>query len=149
MTTKRVLVLVLLAAVAAAQVFVRPRPRGGEHRIQMGEDLPPTCEPGGVFVKTDTNRIYACTAPNAWVQISGAGSSGGGFSVIAETPAGTLNGSNRDFTLAYTPVGGVCLYVNGLRMKEGLDYTLSGKTITFTAPATPKPGDVLLADYNY
>jgi len=114
----------------------------------MGEDLPPTCEAGAVFVKTDTNRIYACTAPNTWAEVAGGGGSAG-FRVIAETPAGALDGTNRDFTLAYTPVGGVCLYVNGLRMKEGVDYTLSGKTITFTAEATPRPGDILLADYNY
>jgi hypothetical protein len=39
------------------------------------------------------------------------------------------------------------LYRNGLLMKAGLDYTLSGTNIGFVAGATPQPGDVLLASY--
>lgn len=57
-----------------------------------------------------------------------------------ETPSGTVNGSNAEFTLANTPISGsVQVYLNGVRQEvgSGNDYTLSGSTITFeTAPAT-------------
>lgn len=72
---------------------------------------------------------------------------GGANYVDSETPTGTVNGSNTDFTLANTPISGsLKVYVNGQRMKAGgEDYTLSGKTITFvTAPPT---GSIILVDY--
>lgn len=64
-----------------------------------------------------------------------------------ETPAGTVNGTNKVFTLASTPAtNSLNVYKNGIRLKPTSDYTLSGSTITFvTAPAS---GAVLLADYN-
>lgn len=68
--------------------------------------------------------------------------------VDGETPAGTLNGTNLIFTLAFQPAASsLHLYRNGLRQKLGLDYTLSGNTITFLVAAVPQPGDTLLADY--
>jgi len=57
----------------------------------------------------------------------------------AETPSGTINGSNKDFTLTYAPnpVSSLQVFVNGMYMTAGEDYTLSNKTITFnTAPPT-------------
>lgn len=46
-------------------------------------------------------------------------------------PAGTVNGTNKDFTLPSTPHSTAVLmvFVNGLLAS---DYTLSGATITFT-----------------
>jgi len=67
--------------------------------------------------------------------------------VDSEIPAGTIDGSNKVFTLANTPISGsVKVFVNGVRLKSGgEDYTISGKTITFgTAPPT---GSILLSDY--
>ncbi|MCS6953954.1 MAG: hypothetical protein RMK57_04760 [Bryobacterales bacterium] len=76
------------------------------------------------------------------------GSTGPGF-VDGETPAGLINGSNATFTLANPPSPGssLALYRNGLRQQQGLDYTLSGNTITFLPGAIPQPGDTLLASY--
>ena len=86
------------------------------------------------------------------------GGKGGGFSYMSmarhfvddETPAGTVNGTNKIFTIAKTPNPTVSLkvYVNGQRMRAGgEDYTLSVRTITFiTAPPT---GAVLLCDYRF
>ena len=47
-----------------------------------------------------------------------------------EIPSGAINGSNTIFTLAFapSPVGSLDLYLNGLLMKQGVDYTLSGNT---------------------
>ncbi len=66
-----------------------------------------------------------------------------------ETPNGTVNGVNTDFTISLTPSPTTSLkvYVNGQRMKLTEDYTLSSKTITFvTAPPT---GSILTVDYRH
>lgn len=66
----------------------------------------------------------------------------------SEVPSGTLNGSNVTFTVVNTPTSGsLKLFKNGLRMKPGLDYTISVATITFLF--TPQVGDILLCDYRY
>jgi len=63
-----------------------------------------------------------------------------------EVPAGTINGVNATFTLSAIPTS-LILIVNGLVLTEGVDYTLSGSTITFLAGAIPQVGDSLLAYY--
>lgn len=70
--------------------------------------------------------------------------------VWAETPSGTVNGTNPTFTLANTPTTGtVRIYVDGVRMNAGgsNDYTISTATITFNSGAIPQTGDVILCDY--
>ena len=68
----------------------------------------------------------------------------------AETPSGSINGSNTSFTLAHTPspAGDLQLYKNGQQLiAGGADFTLATATITMvSAPAT---GDVLIAFYRY
>jgi hypothetical protein len=71
-----------------------------------------------------------------------------GAVVFNETPAGAINGVNAAFTLAHLPEGPtVMLYVNGLLMLQGADYTLSAKTITFVADAVPGAGEWMRAAY--
>ena len=72
-----------------------------------------------------------------------------GSFVDGQLPAGAINGSNRDFTLAQAPnpVASLLLYRNGLLQKRTLDYTISGNAITFIPEATPQTGDVLIASY--
>lgn len=68
--------------------------------------------------------------------------------VIRETPTGTINGTNDEFTLANTPVSGTeQVYLNGVLQDEGAsdDYTISGSTITFST--APETGDKLLVTY--
>lgn len=66
--------------------------------------------------------------------------------VIPEIPAGVINGVNGTFTLSQTPVAGTLeLFLNGLLQQNGVDYTLSGSTITHNLP--PQPGDWLFAVY--
>ncbi len=74
--------------------------------------------------------------------------SGPGY-VDAETPAGAINGANRWFTLTQipSPPASLALFRNGLLQRPGVDYSLSGAGITFTAGTTPQPGDVLAASY--
>lgn len=70
-----------------------------------------------------------------------------GTFVDDETPTGTVNSSNKVFTLSNTPkTNSLKVFVNGQRVKGGgEDYTLSGVTITFvTAPPTTS---ILTVDY--
>ncbi len=73
-----------------------------------------------------------------------------GFS-DSEAPAGAINGANTAFTLAFTPspAASLELYLNGLRLDDGIDYTLSGNSITFFTGSIPQTGDILLASYRY
>lgn len=60
-----------------------------------------------------------------------------------ETPVGTIDGVNTIFTLAHSPSPATSSqgFVNGLLQDFGVDYTLSGATITFAVapPAVPTP----------
>jgi len=57
-----------------------------------------------------------------------------------EVPSGTVNGANTVFTLANapSPAASLVLFLNGVAQRPaGVDYTLSGLTITYvTAPLT-------------
>lgn len=82
------------------------------------------------------------------------GSAGGsGYAAYAdgENPTGTVDGANRTFTLRFSPSpsASLALYRNGILQKQGLDYTLSGLTVTFVTGAVPQPGDVIAAFYRY
>jgi hypothetical protein len=69
--------------------------------------------------------------------------------VDEETPLGTLDGLNTNFTLVNVPVPArsLHLYMNGLRLSSAGDYSLSGAGITFVA--APHASSVLLADYRF
>jgi hypothetical protein len=68
--------------------------------------------------------------------------------VYGETPTGTINGTNTDFTTANTPTAGtVRVYLNGLRQTPITDYSVTTNTVTFTT--APFTGDVIIIDYNY
>lgn len=67
----------------------------------------------------------------------------------AETPSGTLNGSNAAFTLAAAPnpAASLILVRNGVVMRQGGDYTISGASVTFVSGAIPNSGDILQCWY--
>lgn len=69
--------------------------------------------------------------------------------VPAEVPAGLINGANTVFTLANIPkTGTLQLYLNGaFQTGGGVDYTLSGLTITFVS--APLTGSGLIGFYYY
>lgn len=68
-----------------------------------------------------------------------------------EIPTGSVDGTNRVFTLAAAPNpgGSLLLFKNGLLQRAGAsdDYTLSGLTVTFASANTPQTGDTLIASY--
>jgi hypothetical protein len=69
--------------------------------------------------------------------------------VDAETPVGSINGTNLTFSLANTPApaSSLALFRNGLAMSPGVDYTVSGSVVTFRGVSLPQAGDTLLAFY--
>jgi hypothetical protein len=82
------------------------------------------------------------------------GSGGGGLLpsfADGEAPTGSVNGANTVFSLANTPspTNTLDLYLNGLLMSQGGDYTLSNNVVTFMTASTPQSGDTLLANYRF
>lgn len=90
-------------------------------------------------------------------QASGSAGSPGTF-VGGETPTGTINGTNKTFTLANTPNGGIFLsltpsggqpqLLNNVPQTSSLepeDYNISGSTITFLV--APPTGSTIYANY--
>lgn len=69
--------------------------------------------------------------------------------VDSETPAGNIDGTNTIFTIATTPAPQVSfhLYLSGLLLRLGIDYTLNGQTIMLTSVNTPQPGENLQCSY--
>ena len=76
------------------------------------------------------------------------GSSASTF-VDAETPSGVMNGVNTAFTLtvAPNPAGSLHLFLGGLLLEAGVDFTLSGTSLTMLAGAIPDAGDKFVAYY--
>lgn len=73
----------------------------------------------------------------------------GSYFAHNETPSGSINGSNKTFTLAGNPNpdASLELRLNGLVLRSGAsnDFTLSGSTITMVL--APQTGDTLTASY--
>jgi hypothetical protein len=78
-------------------------------------------------------------------------SAGGPSFADQETPAGAIDGVNNAFTLAHTPnpAASLLLIRNGLVLKQGSDYSVTGRAITFLSAALPQSGDTLQAFYRY
>lgn len=67
--------------------------------------------------------------------------------VLAETPGGTIDGSNTQFSTLYSfRPATLRLYVNGLRQVESVHYVELGHTAIQFFDA-PRPGDALSLDY--
>lgn len=77
---------------------------------------------------------------------SGIPSGGAAYTAFAEVPAGTIDGTNVFFALTFTPVAGsLILTRNRLPDTPGLQYTITGTTITYAG--APQIGDSLYAYY--
>ncbi|MGI8745140.1 MAG: hypothetical protein ACR2NN_21725 [Bryobacteraceae bacterium] len=69
--------------------------------------------------------------------------------VDGETPAGAIDGTNQSFVLSNTPnpPASLELFRNGLLQQQGLDYSLSGGSLTFLTAQVPSRTDLLVASY--
>ena len=103
---------------------------------------------GKVISMDSTRAPTAGDILQAWYRLPSAGTDTVQFSE-SETPNGAVDGSNLTFTLESAPLPSMSLQMfrNGILQKVGLDYTLSGRTLTFLPVAVPQPGDVLQASY--
>lgn len=95
-------------------------------------------------IKND--KIIAIRDRSTVTAVNGLGTYGVYTSIFNEVPTGTINGTNLIFTLAHTPISGsLNVYVDGVRLNSGTDYTFVGTTLTLIiAPATE-----LIVDYQY
>lgn len=84
---------------------------------------------------------------SAWVPTTPTGGGGSSTAPVLEIPAGTLDGSNKVFTISTTPnpAGWFILFLNGVEQVSGSNYALSGTTITYAV--APKTTDVHIASY--
>lgn len=111
--------------------------------------LPPITSPlsqDGVLVSLNDQvyRFDGTTDPGTWKAITAATT----YTLVDnEVPAGTVDGTNKTFTLAASPNPSTSLhlFLNGVRQTPTTDYSISGSTITMVA--APGIGSTLLADY--
>jgi len=99
---------------------------------------------GLVVYDTDLNKFYGNDG-STWIELGQSSST----TWQQETPSGLINGSNVSFTLTNTPLQAMSLNLslNGLVLRQGMDYTISGNTITMTT--APALGQTLWAIYTY
>jgi hypothetical protein len=83
--------------------------------------------------------------------LCGGGAGAGANFADAEIPTGPVNGVNTEFTLAAapSPAGSLELYRNGLIMRQGADYQITGNAVTFFLGSVPQTGDLLVAYYRF
>jgi hypothetical protein len=68
---------------------------------------------------------------------------------VREAPAGTMDGTNKVFTLSFAPnpAASLTLWLNGVEQVPSTDITVSGATITYAV--SPKSTDLMIADYTH
>lgn len=80
--------------------------------------------------ETIIDSAYDPTTRRLLVTVSG----GGSTIVYNDTVSGTINSSNTIFTVPNTIAYAIALFLAGEPYQQGVDYTISGTTITFTTP---------------
>jgi hypothetical protein len=80
--------------------------------------------------------------------ISTGGGGGSSLQMIwGETPSGTIDGANKNFTSVNRFQSNlIAVFLNGLRQRRAADYTETG-TQSFSFVSAPLPGDSLSIDY--
>lgn len=66
-----------------------------------------------------------------------------------ELPTGAIDGANAIFQLSKTPSPATSLHLfrNGILQRAGIDFSLTGRAVTFLSASLPQPGDLLSASY--
>jgi hypothetical protein len=126
-------------------------PIGETNFRKMESPHPPDSTPTGVILAVVYVPAGATSIADATILDIG---QHGTRWAVQETPSGTMDGANQTFTLAHTPITTVELYWGsglGLAyMTYGIDYTVSGTTITLvTFAPNSVDGDYLRARYQY
>jgi len=109
---------------------------------------------GSSYLRAGSN-VTITTGSNGSVTIASTGGGGGSTQIsMSEAVSGSINGSNKVFTVANapSPTSSLMLFYNGQLLTQGAgeDYTLSSTTITFEAAVSaPESGSTILATYSY
>lgn len=110
-----------------------------------------TVEPEDVeIISANLVEVRFAVAQTGSCALNTSGGSSGTPQVFVddETPTGLIDGANRIFGLSQAPTpASVKLYLTGILLRQGVDYVLSGSTITLTEENTPQAGDQLVAFY--
>lgn len=101
--------------------------------------LPGSAANGDIAVVVDTASLYIYDS-GTWGIYPSAGAS-----TFQEVPTGAIDGLNVTFTLSQAPSANqnLVLFRSQLVLVQGVDYTISGSTITTTTP--PEPAQPLYA----
>lgn len=105
--------------------------------------------PAGPAGATGPQGIQGIAGPTGPAGPAGPPGTGGGTSIVFvddEVPFGLIDGLNTSFTCASVPQG-LEVFRNGIRENAGVDYLVSGSTVTFLAVSIPQPGDLLKVKY--
>ncbi len=151
---------------AETQLYNKVRPANGGYGTAPGTSIPATCSLGQVFVKTDSNAIYICTATDTWTPavggngtVTGVSFTGGLISVAdpTTTPALTVAGTSGGvpyFSSASTWATSAALTANLPVIGGGAGAapavgTRSGNTTAFvTTTGAQTSGDCVEIDAN-
>lgn len=100
----------------------------------------------GDITLTSVDSSVTIVAAGQTIDLSVVGGSTG--AAFQEVPSGTINNSNVTFTITTAPTtaAGFELFQDGLVLVQGVDYTISGTTITMTV--APNFGQTLYAVYS-
>lgn len=96
----------------------------------------------GWLVWTIATSSLAVFDGSAWASVTQGGSQ-------AETPTGAINGTNRNYTLSFSPqpVATFQVFLNGVLQLPSINYTLSGTNLAMNI--APTSGSTLYAMYAY
>jgi hypothetical protein len=93
--------------------------------------LPGSVPVGTLAIDASTGTLYEQFG-GSWQILAQLG--GGGGTPFQEIPSGAINNVNVNFTLANTPASNaaLALFLDGLSLEQGVDYTILGTAITMT-----------------
>ena len=84
-------------------------------------------------IQTSFSLLPAFSGNNSkvWrINSTGTGVEAAALNYTIAALTGALNGSNQTYTIPITPIGSVSIFINGLAADLGVEYTLSGTTLT-------------------
>ena len=105
----------------------------------------PSPTAGDTVYHTESGTLYYYNGAS-WIALKY------GSAVRGETPGGTIDGSNRSFTLEHAPTPNtsvaLAVYSDGIRIDPS-QYSVSGTGLTFSAGSANIPVNNLICDYEY
>jgi hypothetical protein len=106
---------------------------------------------GDMWITADTGHGWVWQANSTWLDagpIQGPPGPSGTLKIIwGETPSGTIDGINKNYTSAYVySANQLAVFLNGVRQRRTGDYTETGNQ-SFSFVSAPLLGDSVSIDY--